>query len=84
MARGDHVFCSCKICKQTYIITQKYARHLTGDTGSTGRCFLMCVHDSKKETTLKKSMGLIIDSILCNLFVFNILYKNEKLNGLLK
>ncbi len=42
MALGNHVFRSCEMCKQTYIIAQKYARHLTGDTGSTGPYFSMC------------------------------------------
>ncbi len=41
MAYVYHVFSMCKICKQTYIIAQKYAHHLMGDTGSTGRQFSM-------------------------------------------
>ncbi len=43
MARDDHVFHSCKICKQTYIIAQKYAHHLTGDTGFTSCYFSACL-----------------------------------------
>ncbi len=50
MARGDHVFRSCEICKQTYIIAQKNAGHLTGDTGSTGRYFSMCAEDKDNKT----------------------------------
>ncbi len=46
MARGNHVFHSCEICKQTYIIAQKYARHLKGDIGSTGNYFSMCTKAS--------------------------------------
>ncbi len=43
MARGGHIFRLWNICKQTYIIAQTYARHLMGDTGSTGRYISMCL-----------------------------------------
>ncbi len=39
IAHVDHVFSMCKICKQTYIIAQKYDCYLMGDSGSTGHYF---------------------------------------------
>ncbi len=41
MARGGHVFRSCKICNKLLLSLKKHARHLTGDTGSTGRYISM-------------------------------------------
>ncbi len=72
MARGHHILRSYEICRQTYIIAQKYARHLTGDTGSTGRYFSWINYQSNCQVGINVKSNLGSNSDIDNKFDLNL------------